>query len=182
MESWRLIWRDGIVPQLSTGGLEALAVALRDDDPRLRQGMTTSPPPLMCVQDFPCAGADAIGYAGWKGDGLTTVGEVEEHFARVCSQCDQATGGPADCRHFLNWYDDTPRPEMRRELAAEVRLAITKRYGDMIPDGFRKRMAETPQDALLFGALADYLDEIGQPDMAWVMRSHATALNMGVPL
>ena len=127
MESWRTIWRDGFVPVLSTRGLTALCKALETDDPRLVQGATTAPPPLMCVQDWPVEAACALGLCGWLGDGLTSVGQVEEHFARCCFEADQRMGEPAACRWFLNWFDDTPRDEMRRELLAEVVLALAQR-------------------------------------------------------
>lgn len=127
MESWRTVWRDGFGPVLSTAGLLALRDVLRTDDPRLVQGATTSPPPLMCVADWPVDGACAVGCCGWLGDRLTTVGEVEEHFARTCFEVDQAIGEPAACRWFLNWYDDAPRSAMRRDLLAEVELAISDR-------------------------------------------------------
>ena len=45
MESWRKTWRDGVEPLVSTEGLEALRRALTNDDPRLLQGATSSPPP-----------------------------------------------------------------------------------------------------------------------------------------
>ena len=35
MESWRKVWREGLAPLLSTGGLEALRQALVTDDARL---------------------------------------------------------------------------------------------------------------------------------------------------
>jgi hypothetical protein len=127
MESWRLVWRDGFVPVLSTTGLEALWMALQSDDPRLTQGSTTTPPPLMCVQEWPVEAACALGVCGWLGDGLETVGQVEEHFARCCFEADQRLGEPAACRWFLNWFDDTPRAEMRAELLAEVERALQER-------------------------------------------------------
>lgn len=127
MESWRLVWRDGFVQGLSTAGLAALKSALERDDPRLIQGATTTPPPLMCVQEWPVEAACALGFCGWQGDGLGTVGEVEEHFAKVCFEADTRLGEPAACRWFLNWFDDTPRHEMRRELLAEVELALKGR-------------------------------------------------------
>jgi hypothetical protein len=127
MESWRKVWRDGVEPLLTTEGLSALAQALRSDDGRLVQGATTTPPPLMCVQDWPCEAACALGYCGWVGDGLETVGEVEEFFARMCFEIDQRLGEPAACRWFLNWYDETPRDDMRRELLNEVTRALTAR-------------------------------------------------------
>lgn len=133
MESWRMVWREGFLPTLSTTGLLALRDALRSDDPRLTQGSTTTPPPLMCVQDWPVEGCCALGFCGWQGTGLETVGEVEEFFAKVCFEADQRLGEPAACRWFLNWFDDTPRFEMRRDLLAEVELALAERYVEDIP-------------------------------------------------
>ncbi len=127
METWRRVWREGFVPVLPTAGLEALRDGLSRDDDRLTQGSTTTPPPLACVQDYPCEGACGIGYAGWKGDGLETVGDVERYFAVACFEADKLLSDPAACRWFLNWFDDTPRDEMRRELLAEVELALIGR-------------------------------------------------------
>jgi hypothetical protein len=127
LESWRQVWRIGFAPQISDSGLAELAKALETDNPALGQGFTTTPPPLMYVQDWPVEAACALGYCGWKGDELQTVGEVEEYFAMKCFDADQALGEPAACRWFLNWFDDTPRGEMRRELFAEVHLERTRR-------------------------------------------------------
>lgn len=130
MEGWRKVWREGFVPVLSKLGLEALARVLKNDDKRLTQGSTTTPPPLMCVQDWPVEAACALGLCGWLGDGLSTVGEVEEHFARCCFEADQRLGEPAACRWFLNWHDDTPRNEMRELLLAEVELALREKQSE----------------------------------------------------
>jgi hypothetical protein len=130
MESWRNVWRKGVAPLLSLESLEMLRQALVNDDPHLVQGATTTPPPLQCVQDWPVEGACGLGYCGWKGDGLETVGEVEEYFARMCFEIDQAMGEPAACRWFLNWFDDTPRDEMRRELLTEVHRTLAERLSE----------------------------------------------------
>ena len=128
MESWRKVWREGFAPLLSTAGLESLRDALKADDGRLLQGATSSPPPVMCVRDWPVEAACALGFCAWKGEGLETVGEVEDFFARACFEADQRLGEPAACRYFLNWFDDTPRAEMRRELLAEVELVFAQRF------------------------------------------------------
>ncbi len=127
METWRKVWRQGLAPLLSTPGLEALRRALLSDDPRLLQGATLSPPPLRCVQDWAVEGACALGYCGWQGDDLETVAEVEEFFARTCFEADERLGEPAAVRWFLNWFDETPRDEMRRQLLAEVNRSLARR-------------------------------------------------------
>ena len=133
MDSWRQVWRDGLAPLISTRALEVLRTALVNDDGRLMQGATTSPPPLQCVQDWPVESACALGFCGWQGEGLETVAEVEEYFARLCFEVDQRLGEPAACRWFLNWFDEAPRDEMRRQLLAEVQrhpgAAVGRRRG-----------------------------------------------------
>ena len=135
MESWRKVWREGVAPLLSRNALEALQHGLQADDARLIQGATTTPPPLQCVQEWPVEAACALGYCGWQGDGLETVAEVEEFFARMCFEIDQQMGEPAACRWFLNWFDDTPRQEMRRELLVEVQRTLAERLSaDVAPE------------------------------------------------
>src|SRR5438046_3007831 len=118
-ERWQRDFRAGIAPILSTAGLEKLQWALQSDDTRLLQGATTMPPPLQCVQDWPVEAACGLGYCGWQGEGLETVAEVEEFFARVCFEADQCLGEPAACRWFLNWFDETPRGDIRQQLLPE---------------------------------------------------------------
>jgi hypothetical protein len=129
MESWRMVWREGFAPVLSTPGLEALWQALREDDPQLTQGSTTTPPPVGCMEGAAVEGCCGIGWCGWKGDRRETVGEVEEFFARCCFEADQRLGETAGCRWFLNWFDDTPRDEMRASLLNEVERCLGQRFG-----------------------------------------------------
>jgi hypothetical protein len=133
VESWRIVWRKA-APLISTAGLEALAKALHDDDPRLIQGATTEPPPLHSVRDWPPEAACVFGFCAWQGDGLETVGEVEDFFARLCFQTDEACGNPADCRWFLNAYDEWPREEMIRNLLPEVVRVLAIRRGECPAD------------------------------------------------
>jgi hypothetical protein len=134
METWRKVWREGLGPQLSTAGLEALHKALQTDDARLLQGATMSPPPLQCLCDWAVEGACVIGYCGWQGQGLDTVSEVEEFFHQVCFEVDKALSEPAACRWFLNWFDETPRSEVRAQLLVEVRDTLQQRRGGASPD------------------------------------------------
>lgn len=183
MESWRLVWRQGFAPLLPLDGLDALLTALRDDDSRLVQGSTTTPPPLRCVEDWLVEAADAIalcGVPGAGGWGEAKVGEIEEFFAKACFDCDQAAGEPAACRWVLNWYDDTPRDEMRAELALEVEAAIWERadLSGRVPREFEKAFFTTPADSTLHGAIADFLDEQGDPENAKVWRYHMRKLEV----
>jgi hypothetical protein len=82
------------------------------------------------VQDWPVEAACVLGYCGWQGEGLQSVAQVEEFFARLCFEADQRLGEPAACRWFLNWYDETGREEMRRQLLAEVNRSLAHWYAD----------------------------------------------------
>lgn len=115
--------------------IRRLLAALQSDDERLLQGATTVPPPLLCVQDWPCERADFLAWLSLGSelppagplpvaDGGPTVGEAEEGFARLCSGADQVLGEPAGVRWFLNWWDDTPRPEARSGAASELLFAL----------------------------------------------------------
>jgi hypothetical protein len=127
VEKWRETWRRGVAPLLPTRGLEALALALTSDDARLLQGATTSPPSLKCVWDWPVEAACLLAYPMWRLAGDYTVGDCEADFASLCFQIDEALGEPAGCRHLMNWFDDTPRDRMRRELLPEVLHVIEQR-------------------------------------------------------
>ncbi len=127
MEPWRHVWREALAPLLSNEALAALERALRTDDKRLIQGGTTSPPPLQCLQDWPVEGACLIGYAGWVGEGLETVGEVDEFFASTCFDMDVRLGTLAVSRWLLHFFDDTPREEMIRQLLPEVQRTLAER-------------------------------------------------------
>ena len=126
MESWQKAWREGFARTIDIVGLKSLRKALLEDSPMLIQGATTSPPPLACVQDWPVEAACAVSYCGWQGgEGVSTVGDVEEYFARKCFETDQLLGEPAGCRFFLIWFDETPRSEMREKLLEEVERQIS---------------------------------------------------------
>lgn len=128
----RRVWREGFCPGFSTRGLLALRDALVNDDPRLVQGTTTVPAPMQCTQSWPCEAACATAYCGWQSDGLETVGDTEEFFARACFDADQRLGEPAECRRFLNWFDETDRTIMIKELLVEVDQILEERsYADL---------------------------------------------------
>jgi hypothetical protein len=122
IEPWQRVFREALVPLLSRNELLILRDALERDEPTLLQGQTVSPPGLECVWDWPVEGACLIAYPAWKGRGLTTVGEVESAFAQLVSQIDACFPRPDPLGAFAltNFFDDRPRPEMRRALVAEI--------------------------------------------------------------
>jgi hypothetical protein len=120
-------WQLGFAPLLSDAALRVLKGALDLDDRRLLQGQTTQPPPLLCVADWPCEGACLIGYAGWQGENLSTVAEVEEFFVLLCVEADRRLGRMAACSALLSWFDDSPRDVVRRELSEEIAQELERR-------------------------------------------------------
>jgi hypothetical protein len=82
---------------------------------------------MSCIPEWPVEGACAIGYCHWKGDGFETIGEVEDAFAQACQDADELLGEPTASRWFLNWFDDTPRDQMRRMLLAELEQSLSER-------------------------------------------------------
>ncbi|MCA1685871.1 MAG: hypothetical protein LC745_07755 [Planctomycetia bacterium] len=123
IEPWRRVWRDGIAPQFGRAELTALRDALRDDDPRLIQGISTMPFAAFGHGRAP-EGACVLGFCGWASGGLTSVGEVEEAIGALCFGADARIADKGGCRHFLNWYDETPRGEMRAALLPEVERSL----------------------------------------------------------
>jgi hypothetical protein len=126
---WQDVFRRGVAPQLPTEGLGALRKALIKNDRRLLQQATTLPPPLQCLEDQPCEGACAIAYCcAFTSDVLLkSVAEVEAFFAEVCAAADQALGERGAVRWFLNYFDETPRVQMRAELLTEVEAELARR-------------------------------------------------------
>lgn len=130
MESWRHVWREGFVPVLSTEALEALAGALRTDDPQLMQRGTTLPDHHEATRNELAEACCPLGYMGAAlngGFGVATVDQCSDFFSRTCFEADQRIGGPAECRWFLNWVDDVPRTTLLRELLPEVEAVLSAR-------------------------------------------------------
>lgn len=130
-ELWRKVWRQGFAPQLPTEALRMLRRALAEDDRRLLQLSTTDLPALRAYEDEPVSQACAVGFCGLIG-GLKLNGEVNRFFVAACAECDRLLDEPAVSRHFLNWFDDTPRPAMRRELGAEIDAELARRQSPAV--------------------------------------------------
>lgn len=124
MESWRRVWREGIAPLLSTKSLEALRRGLESNSPCILQGVTSQPPSLTYYANEKVEACCALSYCGWQGEGLETVAEVEEFFARMCYEIDQRMGEPAAVRYFLGWFDEQPRDIVFKALIEECQKAL----------------------------------------------------------
>jgi hypothetical protein len=126
---WQRAWRQGLVPQLTTKGLQGLKAALERNDSRLIQGSTMMPPPLMCMLDEACEALCGLCWALNDGEMpyARSVGPMEQRFAETCLRADDLCGEPAAARYFLNWFDETPREQMRTALLAEVDLVLRGR-------------------------------------------------------
>lgn len=157
MKLWREAWREGFAPGISPAALLAIRKGLLQDDPRMIQGATCSPPPMQAVQDWPVEAADILVYGFWIGDsdGLCEVGEAEEYFARSCYKCDHRIGGPEFSGHFLNWYDETPRDHMRKLMLPEVNVALSRNFSEEA-----KIIVESMQSAPML-VVADRLNDAG---------------------
>lgn len=182
--SWQVVFRKGFMPQWSTESLQSVRALLLTDDVRIGQGFTTTPPPLMCHQDWPVEACDVVTYCSTPDAFDATVGECEEGFARACFNADKTVGEPVTCRLFLNWYDDTPRYQMFAELVAEIDAELRRRQPPQSEnDVFRPEEKATllslwnrPDDwwAYLY-LLTDRFREDGDNDAArlwlWMCRS-----------
>lgn len=120
MNAWQRVWRVGFAPLLSPAALAALAAALRDDDPRLVQDSTTEPIPVAIFADAPVEGACAVAFGLWQGHGFDRVGSLHLAFRRLCRSADDLLDEALASTAFINWFDATPRDEMRRLLLAEI--------------------------------------------------------------
>jgi hypothetical protein len=129
LNAWQKVFRDGIAPQLSTRALEELHGSLTRNDPALLQGQTTDPVPCPENDSLPVAGACPIALGGWRGEGLETVADVEDFFARIVCQADRVLGEPAAVRYFFHFTDAVDRETFRREILAEVNRALAHRSG-----------------------------------------------------
>jgi hypothetical protein len=135
IEAWRKIWREGLVPQLSTDGLQGLLDALKRNDSRIITGATTEPPAFSAASNLPIERCDPIIWAMLDGHGpaACTVGLMDEAFARLAIRCSELCGMPRAIGTLLCWIDDQDRETWRTELMREIHLALIGRLPEETP-------------------------------------------------
>lgn len=129
LPGWVEVWRHHVAPRLPALGLVALAAALREDDPRIVQEVNAMPDRgYRGEPDWRHHGVRAacpLCFAGWHGEGLATVGEVEDWFGGLAGAVND--GRPDALSWLLAWIDETERPAMLAGLLAEVEREIGRR-------------------------------------------------------
>lgn len=120
------VWRNGFFPAMSTASLAALRRGIERADAALAHGQTTEPPDFVCYEDCLPLAACAVCYAGWKGDGLQTVGELSQYFFAVCAHANARLGGDGECAPGLNYWD-FDNQEARRALLPLLEQEIARR-------------------------------------------------------
>jgi len=130
LEAWRRAFRVGIAPQLTRKGLQGLAKALAQNDARLLQGATTSPPPLQGLAAEPVQKCCPLCFAllDGKAPDAVSVGEMEFLFAAACWETDKLLGEPGAFRYFLNAVDEWTREQLIANLLPEVRRELVLRH------------------------------------------------------
>jgi hypothetical protein len=163
VEAWRRAWRDGICPQLTDRGLEALRIALEKDDQKLCIGTTMKPLPLYCNRDETIEACCPLCFAlldGQKPSDWMT-GELEDRFATACYNAERLMGYPGAAKEFLNWVDSVPRLEMRAKLLLEAVMELALRQR-----GKKSRVCPSCGSINITGAVPTGDDEDGWRGLA----------------
>jgi hypothetical protein len=143
---WQAAWHYGLAPNLKEKGLLALRHALMADLPHVAQRYTTWPLPTDCEDGDPLYArpqghlsphkACPLGYCGWRGDDLDTIGQVHAYvaglFTAANANLDAAwragrLAEPVTVAAFLHWVDDSDRAEMWAGLIKEIELELARR-------------------------------------------------------
>jgi hypothetical protein len=128
-EAARKVWREGFVPLLSTAALLALQAGLRRRDPRITQGATTIPRPILKNASKPVQAACPVAYAAWQASPCThmRVAQLEEHWITLVNHAAEILGNPQATSYFFTWVDGATRDELFFHLLLEVQIALTAR-------------------------------------------------------
>jgi hypothetical protein len=123
---WREAW-PALEDHLSTAVLQAMLAGLEAEDVRLVQGITHLPTlataPANAVPKCGCL----VAYGLWIGEGLQTIGDIDERFSQVNRAVASAY------RVFGAWDASQDIAEARRLFLPVVRAAVRRRQGRAVP-------------------------------------------------
>ena len=133
-KDWRHAFR-AIAPDLPTEGLQALVEEIRTHGDRLCQQSVTQPKsPYHGFEDDTPEKACVIGFCGWQGLGLHTVGQVHAYYIAFGQTSHK------EIVDFVDWWDSLPSQALGEQLLlAEVerelhrRKTIVQERPDVIP-------------------------------------------------
>jgi hypothetical protein len=123
---WQRVLREGFCPHLSDKALASLLGALESNDPRIITGTTTYPPCLDLTRAQTVEMCCPISFTAFA-EGLHRVGEVFDHFEKLCIAANTHFSVPAACRFLLGAIDDCDWSYMRVEMAAVIRGVLSER-------------------------------------------------------
>ncbi len=135
MDDWKRAFREGFLAVATRQSLERVRGLLLDDSPSLVQKVTAVNAAGVAgssAGEDACAGACLVAQLSWR---ERTVYRAYFDFSLDSDAIDLAlrrkkvvSGGDPErtltSRDLTRWYDRTPRDEMRRELIAEIDLAL----------------------------------------------------------
>ena len=125
MESWKKSFAH-IADVCGVPALQVLRTAVSENYCSLIQGTTVAYEPATNPGDRTVCGACAVGYMYWKADDMDFADDVEEAVAATFSEVAKKAGWDRAPDLFTNWYDETPRDEMRRELLPVIDANIRR--------------------------------------------------------
>jgi hypothetical protein len=132
LKPWQKAFREEIAPHLSEKTLAVLRKGLDEDDPRLVQGTTVSPHPSGPIgsrgRTTPPTGACALGYCGWQGEGLNSVGDVWDFFGKFRNEVDDYA-----LNDFVSFFDSNERHMVFAALSSEIDAVLAERLEAAVP-------------------------------------------------
>jgi hypothetical protein len=116
---WKYVLRQGILPQLGRGQLDALLKGLREDDPCLISGRTSEPPAYDANRHKTPSACCLIAYPYWRTTPGMTVEALHDAMGDACIRA-KALAGDHVYRLLAAWDSDENHAAFRKEVLAEV--------------------------------------------------------------
>jgi hypothetical protein len=124
--NWRIVWVQGIQPQLSRRGLEALRAGLADNDPAIHSKLNE----IVAVGRTRSIiiSCDVIAYAFWRGDGVQDPADLRRLWEDVVQGLPIRLGGSSTAQaynaFFTKFWDACDRQAVFALLLEEVEKSL----------------------------------------------------------